>query len=85
MEKEKIYARLEKKDVDAMRAFAEKYNMTKAALISLCTMAGFNYLRALVDPDSYITPELMADVMVEAEKKGVEFKLPDDELGRYGY
>ena len=48
-------------------------------------MIGFNYLRALVDPESYITPDMMADVMVAAEKKGVEFKLPDDELGKYGY
>jgi hypothetical protein len=85
MEKEKVYARLEKKDVDNIREFGKKYNMTKSGMIGLCTMIGFNYLRALINPESYLTPEMMADVMVEAEKRGVEFKLPNDELGKYDY
>jgi hypothetical protein len=76
--KKKIYSRV-KSSVEAdITRMAKEYSMTKSAMIALCVKIGMNYLKAMTDPEGLITPDFMADVLVEAEKKGVEFKIPEE-------
>ena len=78
MEKSKIYSRVDKSVDDSVNKMAKNYGMTKSAVIALCLKIGLTYLKVVTEPEGLITPELMAEVMVEAEKRGVEFKVPDE-------
>jgi len=85
MEKTAVWAKFEKSLDDKVVKMAEKLSMTKSSTIGLCTSIGLSLLSALINPESLISAEKMAEVMIEAEKKGVEFMVPDDELAEYGY
>jgi len=85
MEKTAVWAKFEVKMDKEVEVMAKKYNMTKSSMIGLLTSIGLSILKALVNPESLISAEKMAEVMIEAEKKGVEFMVPDDELAEYGY
>jgi len=85
MKKETVWAKMELDQHEELEKLAEKFGMTKSSMIALTSYIGIKLLKSLIDPESLISAEKMADIMVEAEKKGVEFKLPNDELGKYGY
>jgi microsomal dipeptidase-like Zn-dependent dipeptidase len=74
--KVKIYSRV-LRSVDAdIGKMAKEFSMTKSSMIALCVKIGMNYLKAMADPEGLLTPEYMASVLAEAEKGGIEFKVP---------
>lgn len=57
---------------------AKKFTMSRSSMIALTSKIGFTYLKIITDPQTLLSPEYLAQVLVEAENKGIEFKMPDD-------
>lgn len=81
-EKIKIYARIKPDDNDAIDKMREDFSITKSGMIAMCVSIGVNYLKAVTNPEGLLSPEKMAEIMIEAEKRGVEFKVPEELIGK---
>lgn len=72
--KKKIFTRVPLAIDEKITQIAGDYNTTKSAIIGMLISIGLNYFKAITNPEELISSEKMADVLKEAQKKGVEFK-----------
>ena len=77
-EKVKVYARIRPEDAKELKRLANEFSVTQSGMIAIVVNIGLNYLKAVTNPESLLSAEKMAEIMIEAEKRGVEFKVPEE-------
>jgi hypothetical protein len=81
-EKVKLYTRVTP-DVDVQIVdLASRYNTTKSAINGILISIGLSYFKAIIDPEGLISSKKLAEILVESEKLGAEFTIPDELKGK---
>mgnify|MGYP006290690003 CR=1 FL=1 len=77
-DRERVYSRIPTDMVEDIDALRERFGVNKSAMVGMCIGIGLNYLKALINPEGLLSSKKMAEVLMESEKLGVEFKKPDE-------
>ena len=74
IDKKKVFARVPLSTDAKITQLARDYSTTKSAIIGILISIGLTYFKAILNPEELISSEKMAEVLKEAQAKGVEFK-----------
>jgi hypothetical protein len=78
--KGKIYSSVSRELFDQITKMAKQFGMTKSAVVGLCTKIGMNYLMTVVEPENVLSTERLVEILIEADKRGVDFGQRLEEL-----
>jgi len=58
--------------------YAKKFSVTKSTLVTMSVQAGLDAIIRALAPQDAITPEIMASLISEMDKRGVKFEKPEE-------
>lgn len=64
---------------EKLETWAVRLGLSKAQLINISIQAGLSAVTKAISPEEAISPDILAKIMLEAQKLGVEFKEPENE------
>lgn len=71
----KVYARVPEDINEKLVRMGKRYGLSKSAVIAMCVQIGMNYMVAVLEPDEVLSADKLAEILVAAEKRGVNFQV----------